>query len=161
MLPCGHQHEIWFDVRDISVTAKKVQQCPLRQWGKNLLCAHTALFPGDQDIFEILKKRCQSFENKDIEDILNFVKQVNNRLDNLVRASYIHWSFWWDKDIFPNETIWRQSKEYFQSLIQILEESIWKKRPLNIQERKRFNNLVLKIQKRTKEILEGEVLSKI
>jgi len=154
IVSCWHKHEEWFDITNIDATIEKVRACPMRDWGKNLLCAHTDLFPDEWDIFKELKKKANNLWNQEVFNIISFIKAVNQQLDNVKRASHIHWSYGRNEDQLPVSELWSQTRVFLTELNTILDQSLGNKRDLNKWERTQFEYLIIQTQKRSKEILE-------
>lgn len=150
---CWHQHEEWFDIRNLDATIEKVRKCPLRNNGTNLLCAHNDLYPEDINIFEQLIRRADLSWGKDMSEIIMHVKWVNQNLDNLVRASYIGGSFYQSNDFLPDTPLWENTRRYMTELKAILTKRKTRE-DMNPWEEARFNFVVSKIQRRSQEILE-------
>jgi len=159
LIVCTHQHEMGFDIKDPYATREKVRNCIMRRWWKNLLCWHLGIFSDEIDVHAKLTSIAKSLWKQDIVDLLSEIKRINQILDNLVRASYMNWSYWLNDSIGSNSIFWQGVSDYIDELKMILKSSIDVERELNEGQRNRFNYLIKKIKLICKEVLETVVPS--
>jgi len=152
---CWCQHEEGPRKRVFSDVIQAVKMCSLRSWWDNLLCAHSDMFPQDSDPYTQLLRQASKNNDTQTISILNQIREVNAIVDNLVRASYIHWSYKTFGEQGQEYSVILQYATYFQELEWILDRTIWKQKDLNKWERARFKFIVIQIQRKSRDILNG------